>query len=344
MDQLSGGITWTYQKPIIPSGKLPGGRCGASLVYADGKLVTFGGHYYGGADKFEYENETWLLDTEKLVWHKMNCKGEIPPPRYGHSAHLLGSRMFIFGGKGRNGENYKDIYYLDLVEWRWVAVDTVSTGPSARFYHASELVGKRIVIHGGWNGHDVFEDLWVFNTDTFAWMQPRVNGFAPSPRYGHSMTLLGDGRLMLFGGVTFDNKNGIPHYNNDVRQLDTETMTWARPKINGHTPTGRYGHTATLIDDGCIAIFGGWGRGGCQCKESVNDKRAFSCQILDSVSMTWWVPQRLGKKPIKHFHNHGAIRAGPTGNTIFLFSGADGRQACNDFCVLNIELPLSGEA
>ena len=71
MDQLSGGITWTYQKPIIPSGKLPGGRCGASLVYADGKLVTFGGHYYGGADKFEYENETWLLDTEKLVWHKI---------------------------------------------------------------------------------------------------------------------------------------------------------------------------------------------------------------------------------------------------------------------------------
>jgi N-acetylneuraminic acid mutarotase len=115
--QASGGITWTYQKPLIPNGKLPSGRGGASLVYADGKLVTFGGHYYAGDDKFEYLDETWLLDTEKLVWHKMPCSGQIPPPRYGHSAHLIGSRMFIFGGKGPADEYYKDIYFLDLVDW-----------------------------------------------------------------------------------------------------------------------------------------------------------------------------------------------------------------------------------
>ena len=115
--QASGGITWTYQKPLIPNGKLPSGRGGASLVYADGKLVAFGGHYYAGDDKFMYLDQTWLLDTEKLVWHKMPCSGQIPPPRYGHSAHLIGSRMFIFGGKGPADEYYKDIYFLDLVDW-----------------------------------------------------------------------------------------------------------------------------------------------------------------------------------------------------------------------------------
>ena len=94
--------------------------------------------------------------------------------------------MFIFGGKGPRDTNYKDVYYLDLVNWVWV--DTVSTGPASRFYHASELVGKKIVVHGGWNGTEVFDDIWIFNTDTFAWMQPRTAGFAPSARYGHSMT------------------------------------------------------------------------------------------------------------------------------------------------------------
>ena len=117
---------------------------------------------------------------------------------------------------------------------------------------------------------------------------------------------------------------------------------WARPRCSGHTPTGRFGHSATLVDDGCIVMFGGWGRGGCQSRDSVNDARAFSTQVLDTNTMTWWVPSRVGKKQIKHFHNHGAVRAGPSGNTVFLFAGCDGRQACNDFVVLNIELPMEG--
>ena len=338
----SGGIVFAYQKPIIPSGKLPSARGGASIVFADGKLVAFGGHYFAGNDKFEYLDETWLLDTERLVWHQVKCSGQIPGKRYGHSAHLLGSRMYIFGGKGPSNEYYKDVYFLDLVEWVWVCVSTVSQGPTARFYHASELVGKKIVIHGGWDGTDIFDDLWIFNTDSFAWMQPKVSGFAPTPRYGHTITLVPDGRIMLFGGTSIGEGSVVPKYNDDVRQLDTDSMIWTRPRVNGHTPTGRYGHSATLLDNGCIAMFGGWGRGGCQCKESINDPKAHSLQVLDTVSMTWWVPRRVGKKVPRHLHNHGATRAG---SAIFMFSGCDGRQAVNEFVVLNIDVGLpSGKA
>jgi len=331
----SGGLSYSGLKPIIPNGKLPGGRGGATTVFVDGKLVAFGGHFYKGNDKFEYLDETWLLDTEKLVWHEMKCSGQIPGPRYGHSAHLFGSRMFIFGGKGPAGEHYKDVFFLDLVEWVWVAVNTVSQGPSPRFYHASEAVGRKIVVHGGWNSKDVFDDIWIFNTDSFAWMQPRTSGFAPSARYGHSLTLSPDGRIFLFGGTSFNKDTGVPKYNEDVRTLDTDSMVWTRPRVNGHTPTGRYGHTATLLENGQIALFGGWGRGGCQCKESVSDSRAFSFQILDTKEMAWYVPRRIGKKPIRHLHNHAASRAG---NSIFLFGGCDGRQAVNEFVVLNIDM------
>ena len=334
-DDLSGGTAFAYQKPIIPSGKLPPARGGATIVCADGKLVAFGGHYYAGNDKFTYLDETWLLDTERLVWHHIKCSGEIPGKRYGHTAHLLGSRMFIFGGKGPGNEYYKDVYFLDLVEWVWVAVSTISQGPSPRFYHAAEVVGRKIVVHGGWDGADVFDDLWIFNTDSFAWMQPKTAGFAPTPRYGHSLTLTPDGRLMLFGGVSLDKTASLPRYNDDVRQLDTDSMIWTRPRVNGSTPTGRFGHSATLMDNGCIVVFGGWGRGGCQCKESVSDPKAHSLQVLDTATMTWWVPRRVGKKVPRHLHNHGAARAG---SAVFMFGGCDGRQAVNEFVVLNVEL------
>ena len=72
---ISGGMTYTYNKPLIQT-KLPSGRGGASVVYADGKVITFGGHFYAGDDKFEYLDETWILDTQSLAWHKIKVARE----------------------------------------------------------------------------------------------------------------------------------------------------------------------------------------------------------------------------------------------------------------------------
>lgn len=73
-----------------------------------------------------------MLDINNCKWHKMSCSGDIPPARYGHTACIIGSRMFVFGGKGENGNIYKDIYFLDLVEWIWIPVSTLSSGPCGR--------------------------------------------------------------------------------------------------------------------------------------------------------------------------------------------------------------------
>ena len=245
--------------------------------------------------------------------------------------------MFVFGGRGAKGVCYKDVYFLDLLEWVWVPVSTISSGPRARFYHASEVVGRKVVLHSGWDGEEVFNDLWIFNSDSFTWMQPRTAGFGPTPRYGHSITLSPDGRLFIFGGASPDKETLVPKYNDDIRVLDTDTMIWTRPRMNGATPTGRYGHSATLMDDGKIIIFGGWGRGGCQTKESINDPNAYSLHVLDTKSMHWYAPRKLGKKPIKHVHNHGACRAGNS-SSVLLYAGCDGRQAISDFAVINLEL------
>jgi hypothetical protein len=56
--------------------------------------------------------------------------------------------MFIFGGRGPHNTVYKDIYYLDLIEWIWVPVNPISRGPSGRFFFASECVGRKMVIQG----------------------------------------------------------------------------------------------------------------------------------------------------------------------------------------------------
>eukprot|EP01038_Epipyxis_sp_PR26KG_P015540 gene15540-20981_t len=331
----SGGMSFSVNKPLITDTKPPSGRGGSTAVYADKKLIVFGGHFFAGDDKFEYLNETWLLDVEKLNWHKINCSGDIPGPRYGHTAHILGSRMFIFGGKGPNNVVYKDVYFLDLTEWVWVPVNAISQTPPPRFFHASEVVGRKIVLQGGWDGDEVLNDLWIFNTDSFVWIQPRTAGFAPTPRYGHTLNLTPDGRLLIIGGCSIDEKSGIPKYNNDVRQLDTDSMVWSRPRVNGHIPTPRYGHTSNMMDDGKVVIYGGWGKGGCQSRELINENDAYTIQVLDTKTMTWWVPRKIGRKTTKHLYNHVACRASES--SLLIHGGFDGRQALSDFYVINFD-------
>jgi host cell factor len=303
-------------------------------------VIVFGGHYLAGEGLFEYVNETWVFDIDKVCWQLIKCTGELPTPRYGHSTQVVGSRMFIFGGKGKNGI-LRDVMFLDLVEWIWVPVSALQQGPSARMNHASSLVGRKIVIHGGWDGEETFNDLWIFNTDSFGWMQPRTSGFAPSSRFGHTMNLTEDGRLLCFGGCSISKDSGSPRYNDDLRELDTGSMIWSRPRVHGDAPTGRYGHTAMLMGptSNQLVVVGGWGAGGCQTNEAINNPKAFSMHIFNVATMTWSIPQKHGKKPLKHLYNFGSC-ANDTGDYMFIYGGYDGRQASSDNLFINVLLDV----
>ena len=208
-----------------------------------------------------------------------------------------------------------------------------------RMSQASALVGRKIVIHGGWDGDEIYNDLWIFNTDSFGWMQPRTSGFAPSPRFGHTLNLTKDGRLLVFGGCSIPRDTRTPRYNDDIRELDTDSMLWSRPRVNGDTPTGRFGHSATLMGaDGIdLVVFGGWGSGGCQAPEAIANPRARSVHILNTSTMTWSAPRRATKKVLRHLYNHAAA-ANDSGDYLYIFGGYDGRQASFDCIYLNVIL------
>lgn len=50
--------------------------------------------------------------------------------------------MFVFGGRGERGAVYKDVAFLDLLEWIWIPVSTLSDGPCGRYvvYRLDNLV------------------------------------------------------------------------------------------------------------------------------------------------------------------------------------------------------------
>ena len=336
---------------VLVDGERPAQRGGHSAVTAEGQIVIFGGSSYVKQGEFCYYNDTFVLDTTKRVWHKVKCTGSLPCPRYGHSVELVGSRMFMFGGRSETGP-LGDMYFLDLVEWTWVPVAVTSASPSPRFFHASLLVGRKIVIHGGWDGKvKCFDDFWVFNTDAFSWLTPKCTGLVPSPRYGHSLDLIHDGHILCFGGTSMSLEDPVPTYYNDLRSLDTETMIWAKLTPSGRPPSARFGFMSAKLDDEIgIAFFGGWGSGGLQQSDNSNaSKHSFFVLRLDNEDsdddVLSWVKPIMPPAVLAHKYGHTMTAVGPT---LYVFGGWNGKQAWNsltEIAVLPDEInPVRREA
>ena len=47
------------------------------------------------------------------TWMRPSLRGEGPDAREGHSAALVGKRLFVFGGCGKSSSN-EEVYYNDL--------------------------------------------------------------------------------------------------------------------------------------------------------------------------------------------------------------------------------------
>ena len=56
-----------------------------------------------------------------------------------------------------------------------------------------------MLIFGGWNGSEYFNDVHVLDLQVMAWKGPETSGPAPSPRKGHCAVLIGS-NLVIQGG------------------------------------------------------------------------------------------------------------------------------------------------
>jgi N-acetylneuraminic acid mutarotase len=75
----------------------------------------------------------------------------------------------------------------------------------------------------------------------------------PSPRYGHTATLLANGKVLVAGGMG----TGFS-YLDDCRLFDPSNNTWSPAP---HLMHARTSHTATQLVDGSVLVVGGVGPG-----------------------------------------------------------------------------------
>eukprot|EP00298_Acanthocystis_sp_HF-20_P012255 c19795_g1_i1.p1 GENE.c19795_g1_i1~~c19795_g1_i1.p1 ORF type:complete len:832 (-),score=394.58 c19795_g1_i1:141-2636(-) len=201
-----------WLKPEVEGNK-PEGGIGCSMVAFGMKIVIFGGF---GAK--QYTNDLTILSTSSMAWTHPTQRGDfIPTPRVGHSAVMIGSDMYVFGGSF-NGVALRETWCLNVKTLFWTKFENEGELPYPRFGHTAVTVGNKIYIFGGCvrtttkatslnsvadYRQMVSNDLRVLEpirqVSKAMWSRPVIGGTAPVERYRHVMVVW-NGKIYILTG------------------------------------------------------------------------------------------------------------------------------------------------
>src|ERR1700677_3420492 len=160
---LTETMQWSHPEM---QGDLPPPCRAHSATLVGRKIVTFAGG--GGAS---YYNSVHVFDIPTRRWSRPTLTtAHIPPPRRAHTTFLYQNKIWVFGG-GNGLQALNDVWTLDIgtsldrMKWEQVAI-TGRKRPSPRGYHTANLVQNMMIVVGGSDGRECFQDIWCLNLGT----------------------------------------------------------------------------------------------------------------------------------------------------------------------------------
>lgn len=183
-----------------------------------------------------------------------------PLQRGGHSANLIGNKVFMFGGENPNRKPNNELWVLDVQTRTWSKPDVSGVPPEPRSSHSAvTYMDRYIVMFGGGSVANCYNDLVVLDTQTMAWIRPAISGPIPPIRAGHACAVLGSLMYLIGGG---NNAKGCA----DMYSLNLKNITGDQPlewTLIGNTPPesaiASEGLSLLCVPvSGCLLAFGGY--------------------------------------------------------------------------------------
>lgn len=152
--------------------------------------------------------------------------GDVPPKLVGASTTVVGSKMYLFGGRlVTERRMVSDLYVFDLETFVWERITPSPEDdiPDARYFHSTETWNNQLIVFGGMgstpnssNPEDlcVLNDVRFFDLSVMHWLPATATNSAsaesgaetlvPKPRYAHLSSVSSD-RLFIIGGQDLSN-------------------------------------------------------------------------------------------------------------------------------------------
>jgi hypothetical protein len=232
----SGEVIWEQPKENPKSTGRPSPRSGHTITCLNEKAYFFGGCGVENGAPSVFNDMYLLHISEQFRFQKIDALGDVPSPRWRHTATLLpdNNSIFVFGGLCK-GKRYNDSHIFDVARQEWRPAEVAGTPPHPRSHHTATLVEfdeeedgdaeKKVFIIGGYGGHgssrDFSMDVHAFDLDHWTWSAiTRIKGPAPKPRGDHTVSVAGNLLILSGGRGSSTSKPAFSGYFDDVHVLD----------------------------------------------------------------------------------------------------------------------------
>jgi N-acetylneuraminic acid mutarotase len=172
-----------------------------------------------------------------------------------HTATLLADgRVLVAGGRDASGASLRTAELYDPATDNWTPTGSMATRRDN--YRATRLLDGRVLVAGGVSidpaappsGPAITNTAEIYDPNTGTWTH---TDHMTNARWGHSMTLLPDGRVLVAGG----NTRAAPEEATRTAEIyDPATGAWSP---TGNMNIARAFHAATLLADGRVLVAGG---------------------------------------------------------------------------------------
>ncbi|XP_074517968.1 kelch repeat-containing protein [Halichoeres trimaculatus] len=251
-----------------------------------------------------------------------------PSGRWGQTLCPIDAQTAILiGGQGARMQFCKDpMWKLCTEDVSWVAAETLAEGPTpeARIGHTAiyDPDSRRIFVFGGSKNKKWFNDVHILDTQSWKWSMVEAQGKVPPLAY-HSCSMF-RGELFVLGGV-FPRPNPEPDGCSDSLYIfDPNLSIWYEPIVTGDKPSPRSGHSACVMQERKIYVFGGWDTPVCY-----NDMF-----MLDLGLMEFSAVKTSGKAPSPRSWHGSAVLS----DTKFLIHGGyNGNNALSDTFIFDTD-------
>lgn len=107
---------------------------------------------FGGTDGDHLYNDVWAFDLQSRLWMQVPAVGYIPIPRTDFSASLVDGVMYIFGGRGPDGQDLGDLCAFRIKsKCNLPMTDGILT----------LLFGRSTMVHVPKHGSRSFSKIWL---------------------------------------------------------------------------------------------------------------------------------------------------------------------------------------
>jgi len=301
-------------------------RCLTSLTYiGSNRFVVFGGGFQKDDGEWDVFSDTWMFDIAENSWNELECEGEVPCERGGHTAVGWKDRLILFGGDVGSLDDedlLADCWRLqvDIPKWREVPGSGRTDSPCARTGATSVLVQGSFLMFGGRTiGDDEEIDVFRLNLQTWIWSRCEsfgaTDGVMPLTTYCSAAQAVGQSSFLRIGGRADGTLlNEVWHAAVDAVAEDQWQILWTALTPGGIGPSPRMGLGLALVSKQCLVVFGG--------KDNsvvYNDAYLLFVEYEDGVekkirSCDW--------KPVQEGEQEGAVQERPSQRRAFAMSAA----------------------